>query len=58
VGADVGDAGFDVLGVVGAEADENVQGVSPVPAGPVVVVEGVVGVGEAVVSAGMIFGLG
>src|SRR5688572_8230410 len=38
---DLGDTGLRVLGVVGAEAGEDAQGELPVPAGLVVVVEGV-----------------
>ena len=58
MGADAGDTGLGFVGMVHAEAGEDSQGVLPVLAGPVVVVEGVVGVGEAVVGAGLIGGLG
>ena len=57
MGADVGDASFDVRRVVDAEVGEDPQSVFPVSAGQVEVVEGVVSVGEAVVGAGLVCGL-
>jgi len=45
-------------GAAGAEAGEDVQGVVPVLSGPVMLIECVVGVGKAVVSAGLVCGLG
>ena len=49
--------GFLVVGAVDADVGEDVQGVLPVFAGLFVLVEGVVGVGEPVVGAGLIEGL-
>ncbi len=57
MGADSRCGGFFVVGVVDAEAGEDVQGMLPVCAGQFELVQGVVGVGEAVVSAGLIAGL-
>jgi hypothetical protein len=53
--ADGCDARFFVFGMVGAEADEDVQGVLPVCAGLLILVQGVVG--EPVMGAGLVVGL-
>jgi hypothetical protein len=45
VGADARDGGLDVFGVADAEAGEEVQGLLPMLAGLVVLVEGVVSMG-------------
>ena len=56
--ADVRHGGLDIVGLVDAEAGEDVQGLLPVLAGFVVPVQGVMGVGQAVVGTGLIGGLG
>lgn len=57
MGADGRDVGFLVGGVVGPEAGEDFQGVLPVCAGPLVLVQGVVCVGDSVVGARLVLGL-
>ena len=57
MGADGRDGGFLVVGVVDAEAGEDVQGVLPVCAALLGLVQRVVGVGEPVVGAGLVVGL-
>lgn len=52
--ANVRDGSFLVVGVVGAEADEYVHGTLPVLAGMPVLVQGVVGVSDTIVSAGLV----
>ena len=52
--ADGRSGGFLVVAAVDAEAGEDVQGVLPVFAGSLVLVERVVGVGQSVVGAGLI----
>src|SRR6476646_527283 len=51
VRADVGDAGLHLVGLVDAEAGEDVQRLLPVMGGAEVVAEGVAGMGHAVVGA-------
>jgi hypothetical protein len=57
VGSDHGGRGLLIIGVVDAEVGEGVQGVLPMCAGLLVLVDGVVGVGEPVVGAGLVVGL-
>jgi hypothetical protein len=54
VGADGRDRSFVVLGVVDAEAGEDIEGVLPVGAGLLGLVQCVVGVGESAVGAGLV----
>src|SRR5688572_11243069 len=58
VGTDARDVRMGFLGVVGPEAGEDFQSTLPMPACLIVVVEGVVSVGKAVVGAGLICWLG
>ena len=57
VGADGRDGRLLVLGMVDVEADEDVQRVLPVRAGPLMLAQFLMGVGEPVVSPGLIFRL-
>jgi hypothetical protein len=57
VSTDCRGGGFLVVRIVGAELGEQVQGMLPVLAGLYVLVEGVMGVGESVVGAGLVGGL-
>jgi hypothetical protein len=52
--ADGRGCGFLVVGMVDADAGEDIQGVLPVLAGPLDFLAGMVGVGEPVVGAGLV----
>lgn len=57
MGLDGGEVGFLVVGVVDAELGEDVQGVLPLLAGLLVLVQGVIVLGEPVVGASLILGV-